>query len=103
MFKPILLALAVVAAIAMGGVAKSASADWGHHHHGHHHGHWHGHHHGHWHGHWDGHWHHRPIVYPPIVIGGYYPARYYYADPYWGPYRPYYGYYGSGVHVSFGW
>jgi hypothetical protein len=74
-----------------------ASADWGHHgHHHHHHGHWHGHHHGHWHAHW-----HRPIVYPPIIYGGYYPARFYYTDPYW--YGGYPAYYGSGVRVSFGW
>ena len=36
--------------------------------------------------------------------GGYYPVRYYYADPYYPYYygRPY-GYYGSGIQVSFGW
>jgi hypothetical protein len=105
MFKRILYAMTVVGALTIGfGMPQVASADRGHGHYGHHghHGH---HHHGHWHGH--GHWH-RPIVYPPIYVGGYYPVRTYYANPYWGPYyggyyaRPY-GYYGSGVSVSFGW
>jgi hypothetical protein len=77
-----------------GGAPNTALSDGGRHHH--HHGHWHGH------GNWHRHWYRRPIVYPPIVIGGYYPARYYYYDPYWGPY-PYRGYYGSGIRVSVGW
>jgi hypothetical protein len=102
MFRRILLTLTVVGALAIGaGIPTIASADWGHGHHGHHghgHGHWHGHHHG----HWGGHWSHRPIVYPPIYVGGYYPYRSYYASPYLG-YGGYYGYYGSGVSVSYGW
>ena len=103
MFKRVYLALAVVAALTLGvGMPNQAKADHGHHgHHGHHgwHGH-HGHHH-HWHG-----YYRRPIVYPPIYVGGYYPVRSYYAAPYYPygyPYGGYFGYYGPGVGVSVGW
>ena len=97
MLKRLLLALTVIGLLAVGaGMPSTASAEGRHqHHHGHH-----GHHHRHW---------HRPvIVYPPIVYGGYYPARYYVGYPYWEPHggyyaQPYYGYYGSGVRVSVGW
>jgi hypothetical protein len=96
MFKKLALALAVAGALVFGvGSPSTVLADRGHHHHHrHHHGHWHGHHHGHWHGHWR-----RPIIYPPIYIGGYYPVRTYYPAPYYYPY----GYYGSGVSLSVGW
>jgi hypothetical protein len=85
MFKRIVLAVAVIGALAIGMVPDTASARWRHRHCG-----------------WG---HHGVAVYPPVVYGGYYPARYYYGRPYWGGYRGYYGgpYYGSGVHVSFGW
>ncbi|MCI0334198.1 MAG: hypothetical protein L0228_13350 [Planctomycetes bacterium] len=114
MIKRVFLALVAASALAFGAVSPStATADWDdddhwdddwddddcHWHHGHH-----------WH-HGYHHWRHRPIVYPPVVIGGYYPARYYYGySPYWSPYGnfgyyggPYYGFYGSGVRVSVGW
>jgi hypothetical protein len=97
MFKRLILAVTVAAAVAIGaGTPKMASADWGHHHH-HGYGHSHGHH------HWHGHWHHRPIVYPPIVIGGYYPARYYVGYPVYDYYAAPYGYYDTGVQFSVGW
>lgn len=103
MFKRITLTLIAVAAFTVGAwMPNMASAEWGRGHHGHvHHGHY-GHH-----GHT--HWSHRPVLYPPIYVGSYYPVRTYYANPYWYPYYPgyygrsYYGYYGSGVNVSFGW
>lgn len=94
MFKRIVLAIAFVGALAIGaGLPNTGSAHWRDD---------------------DCHWDHRPVVvYPPIVVGGYYPARYYVGYPYWEPYggyygRPYYGgpsygYYGSGVRVSVGW
>ena len=104
MLKRMMLALTVVGVFAIGaGMPKVATAERGHHGHHGHHGHGHHGHHGHWHGHGHGHWSHRPIVYPPIYYGGYYPVRTYYAPPYFGYYEPYYGYYGSGVSLSVGW
>ena len=89
-----LLALGWISAALLLGAPGSASAHgWRH---GHHHGH---HHHGHYH-----HWHHRPyLAAPPIVIGGYYPARYYYAPPVWYDYGYYGPYYGNSFYYSIGW
>jgi len=96
MFTRMVLATALVGALALGAaLPDTASANWRHRCHG----------------------HYRPyLAGPPIVVGGYYPATYYYGAPYrrsyyGGPFyrRAYYGspygwpYYGSGVSVSFGW
>ena len=93
MIRKAFLALTVIGALAFSVATPNvASAERGHSHHQRH-GPWRGHHsHGHW---------RRPVVYPPVYVGGYYPVRTYYAVPYYG-YPRYYSY-GSGVSISFGW
>jgi hypothetical protein len=83
MFKRFLTVSAVLVALMVGSAGKSASAQWRH----------------------DCHWPRGPyLAGPPIIVGGYYPAQYYYGYPvFYGPYG--YGYranYGNGIYFSVG-